>query len=163
MAPPGKYTVVMTAGDAKVSQPLEIVEDPRVLASGVTNADLAAQFEHNMRVLALVNDTNLAVARIKKAQTDLKATPDAAKAKAIQPIADALITPPIRYSAPGLESHVSYLYGETNSSDQKVGRDAIERYAELRQKVDGLIAELDKVLGPVTTADAGLATSGELE
>lgn len=163
MAPPGKYTVVLTSGSLKMSQPLEIVEDPRVLASGVTNADLTALFAHNMRVLALVNDTNLAVARIRKAQTDLKATPDAAKSKALQPIADALITPPIRYSAPGLESHVSYLYGETNSSDQKVGGDAIERYAELRQKVDGLIARLNKVLGPVTTADAGLAVAGQLE
>src|SRR3712207_7516023 len=39
-----------------------------------------------------------------------------------------LVTPPVRYSQPGLQSHISYLYGLTTRADQKVGRDAVERY-----------------------------------
>ena len=34
----------------------------------------------------------------------------------------------------------------TNSTDQKIGRDAIERYNALRKELDQRIAELDKLL-----------------
>jgi hypothetical protein len=130
-----------------------------VLASGVTAADLQEQFDHNMRVMALVRDANAAVARVRAAEAELKAKPDPAKSQALAPIAARLITPPVRYSAPGLLSHATYLYSETNEGDQKVGRDAIERYAELRKQLDALTADLDRVLGPVATA-APAATGG---
>ena len=122
-------------------------------ASGVTDADLVEQFQHNQRVLRLVNDTAFAVARINAAQARLKTSPDAARAQALQRLSEKLITPRIRYSAPGLQSHVNYLYGETTETDQKVGRDAVERYATLRREVDAAIADLNAVLGPPTEAD----------
>ncbi|WP_206362036.1 WD40/YVTN/BNR-like repeat-containing protein [Sphingomonas montana] len=146
MVPPGDYTVVLTVGGVATRQPLRIVEDPRVVASGVTDADLVAQYQHNLRVLELVNDTGRAVARVTQAQS---AQADPARAKALKPIADALITPRIRYSKPALQTHVNYLYSQTGSTDQKVGADAIGRYAELRQKVDAIVADLDRLLGPV--------------
>lgn len=148
VVPPGSYTVEMTVGEARFQLPLTIVEDPRVLASGITPADLVAQFEHNLRVLRLVHDTNDAVARVKAATAALAARPDPARQKALAPIADALITPPIRYSKPGLQSHVSYLYSITNVNDQRVGQDAVERYQELRQRIDRIRADLDAALGP---------------
>ena len=160
VAPPGTYTVVMTAGSFTARQPLQIVEDPRVIAAGVTDADLTAQFEHNMRVLALVNDTNLAVSRVTQAQAALKASPDAARAKALEPIATRLLTPRIRYSQPGLQTHVTYLYSVTNSTDQKIGRDVTERYAELRKQVDAVTAELDRTLGPVGVAELNRFRNG---
>lgn len=153
VAAPGNYTVELSIGGKTMRQPLTIVEDPRVLASGVTDADLVAQFEHNMQVLKLVNDTNLNVSRLTHALAELKEHPDPAKEKALKPIAERLLTPPIRYSQPGLQSHVTYLYSITNATDQKVGRDAIERYQELRPKVDAITAELNSLLGPVKTAD----------
>jgi photosystem II stability/assembly factor-like uncharacterized protein len=153
VAPPGTYRIEMTIGGVTAQQPLTIVEDPRVLASGVTDADLQAQFEHNMRVLKLVNDTNLDVARVTAALAALKDHPDPAKEKALNAIADRLITPKIRYSQPALQTHVTYLYSETNQADQKVGRDAIERYRQLRQEVDAITADLNRLLGPATTAE----------
>jgi len=153
VAPPGTYRIEMTIGGVTAQQPLTIVEDPRVLASGVTDADLQAQFEHNMRVLKLVNDTNLDVARVTAALAALKDHPDPAKEKALNAIADRLITPKIRYSQPALQTHVTYLYSETNQADQKVGRDAIERYRQLRQEVDAITADLNRLLGPATAAE----------
>jgi hypothetical protein len=35
----------------------------------------------------------------------------------------------------------------TANADQKVGRDAIERYQELKKQLDALSAEADRVLG----------------
>ncbi|PZN93996.1 MAG: hypothetical protein DCF31_10765 [Alphaproteobacteria bacterium] len=159
VALPGAYTVVMTSGNVTDRQPLQVVADPRVLASGVTQADLAAQFDHNRRVLKLVHDTNGAVARVRQAQAALKATPDPAKAKALEPLAARLITPPIRYSAPGLQTHVSYLYNQTAGADQKIGRDAADRFTELRKQIDDVTADIDKLLGPPQVATSP-ATAG---
>ena len=148
VVPPGDYRVVMTYGSVTAQQPLKIVADPRVLASGVTNADLVDQYEHNMRVLALVNDTNVAVARLKQAQTALKDQPDATRAPALKAIADLLLTPPARYSPPGLDTHVTYLRSQTDGYDGKVGNHPAERYVELRKQIDDIIAQLEKLIGP---------------
>jgi photosystem II stability/assembly factor-like uncharacterized protein len=144
LAVPGKYSVRLTVGSWTATQPLTIVEDPRVTADGVTTADLREQFEHNMRVRDLVSDVNRTVARLRAAQTKLRGTPEGAK---LDELAKHLITPVIRYSKPELQTHITYLYGMTNSADQKIGRDAVERYAELRKELDGRIAELNAILG----------------
>jgi hypothetical protein len=152
VVPPGEYTVAMTIGGQKQEQPLKVVADPRVLASGVTSADLADQYQHNLGVLALVNDTNVAVARLKQAQAALKANPDAAKEKALKAIADRLLTPPVRYSPPGLDTHVNYLRSQTDGFDGKVSADPKQRYADLRKQIDAIVAELDRVIGPARMA-----------
>ena len=159
---PGTYTVVLTAGSFTQKQPLTVVEDPRVTADGVTTADLTQQLAHNLLALRLVNDTNLAVARVTAAQARLKASPDPTKAQALQPIADALITSRIRYSQPALQTHVTYLYSETNATDQKIGHDVLARYAVLRKQIDGLTADLDRILGPPTTAELHAFANGSL-
>ena len=65
----------------------------------------------------------------------------------IQAVADKLITGPIRYSQPGLQTHINYLAGMTSRVDQKVGRDAFERYEVLRAELDALTAEVNRLLG----------------
>ncbi len=155
MVPPGDYTVVMSAGSVTARQPLKIVADPRVLATGITQADLVDQHDHNLRVLALVNDTNVAVARLKAAQAALKQQPDAARAKALQAIADKLLTPPVRYSPPGLDTHVNYLRSQTDEYDGKIGNHPKERLIDLRKQIDTIVAELDRVIGQVPAAAAG--------
>src|ERR1051326_6056610 len=49
-AVPGKYSVRLTAGSWTQTQPLTIVEDPRVTSTGVTQSDLQEQFDHNVKV-----------------------------------------------------------------------------------------------------------------
>ena len=151
-AAPGAYTVQLTIGTTIQKQPLEIVEDPRVTADGVTTAELVAQLEHNLRVMDLVSDTNKVVARIKAEQAKEKKdkTDTSDQAKQLQVVADKLITPTIRYSQPALQTHVTYLYSENTRTDQKVGRDAIQRYEFLRKQIDAQIAEVNRILGPET-------------
>jgi hypothetical protein len=161
VAAPGDYTVVLGAGAFTLRQPLHVIEDPRVTADGVTTADLSAELAHNLQTLKLVNDTNLAVWRIMTAEARLKDHPDEAQSRALAPLADALITPRIRYSQPALQTHVAYLYSETNFTDQKVGRDATERLAALRKAVDAATSALDTILGPATEADIKAYIAGE--
>ena len=58
-----------------------------------------------------------------------------------------LLTEPVRYGKPGLQAHITYLASMTSRGDQKIGRDAVERYAELKKELDAVNAELSRVLG----------------
>ncbi len=149
VAVPGNYKVRLTAGSFTSTQPLVIIEDPRITKSGVTTADLREQFEHNMRVRDLVSDVNKLVSRIRSAQATLQAASgaDADKLAKLNELASHLITPPVRYSKPELQTHITYLYSLTTTADQKIGRDAIERYAELRKQLDQQTAEVNRILG----------------
>jgi len=143
---PGKFSLRFTAGTFTSTQPLTVVEDSRITKDGVTTADLKEQFDHNLRVRTLVSDCNRTVARVRAAQTKLKDDP--AKLAKLSEVAAKLITPPIRYSQPALQSHITYLYSVTNSTDQRIGRDVIERYNVLRKELDQRIAEVNAILGP---------------
>jgi photosystem II stability/assembly factor-like uncharacterized protein len=141
-AVPGSYQVRLTVGDWTETQPLTVKEDPRITADGVTTAVLQEQFDHNMMVRALVSRVNQLAAKVRAAERSGGA--DAARVKAI---ADQLLTPPIRYSQPELQEQITYLYGMTNSADQKIGHDAVVRYGVLKAQLDKLEAEAQPVLG----------------
>jgi photosystem II stability/assembly factor-like uncharacterized protein len=153
MAVPAKYSVRFTVGSWTATKPLTIIEDPRVTKDGVTMGDLREQFEHNLRVRELVSDVNRAVARLRAARADKSLDADT-QAK-LNELAAQLITPPIRYSKPALQTHITYLYSLTNSTDQKIGRDAIDRYAVLRKELNTRMAELDAILGPEKRREQG--------
>ena len=148
-AVPGSYKVQLKIGTWTSTQPLEVIEDPRVTRDGVTTSDLTAQFEHNMLVMALLSDVNHAVARVEAAQKGLIAQKkeSSGQTQQLKAVAAKLMTPKIRYSQPALQTHVAYLYSMTSRTDQKVGKDATERYLALRKQVDDAIAELNKILG----------------
>jgi photosystem II stability/assembly factor-like uncharacterized protein len=149
MAVPGKYAVRLTAGSYTATEPLTLVEDPRITKDGVTTADLAAQFSHNIKVRDLVSDANRDAARLRAAQQRLKGATGAAAdtLTRLNDVAAKLFTPSIRYSKPELLTHITYLYSATNSADQKVGKDAIERFGVLRKELDVITKELDRLLG----------------
>ena len=54
----------------------------------------------------------------------------------------------VRYGRPGLQTQITYLAGMTGRVDQKVGRDAIERYQTLRKELDAVEAKVNQTLGP---------------
>jgi hypothetical protein len=142
-AVPGKYSVRLTVGPWSATEPLSMIEDPRVTADGVTQTNLQEQFDHNMKVRDLVSEVNKTLARLRAAMPN--ATGE--KADALKTLAAKLITPSIRYSQPELQTHITYLYTVTNATDQKIGRDTIERYDFLRKELDLRTKELDSILG----------------
>ncbi len=146
---PGDYSVKLTSGSWTSTQPLTVMEDPRVTKAGVSTADLREQFALDLRTRDLVTDMNHAVARVKKAQAHLKnaKNTDADRLAKLNTLAARLVTPPIRYSKPALQTQITYLYSLTNGADQKIGLDALERYAVLRKELDRYIGELNAILG----------------
>jgi hypothetical protein len=97
----------------------------------------------------MVAEVDELVSRVRGALEELRGATgaEAEKARHLEEIAAKLITPPIRYSAPGLQQHIRYLAGMTTRVDQKIGRDAIERHQVLRAELDAIIAETNAVLG----------------
>jgi hypothetical protein len=139
-----------------LTESFAVLIDPRVAADGVTLNELQEQFEHNMRMRELVSAVNQLVTRVRDAQNKLKGSAsDADKLNSLNAIANKLLTEPVRYGKPGLQAHITYLAGMTANVDQKIGRDAVERYAVLKKDLDEARAEVDKILGPSSTSSAG--------
>src|SRR5262249_28288493 len=126
--PPGQYQVRLKSGTITLTEPLNVLIDPRVAADGVTQADLQEQFEHNMRMRELVTEVNQLVTRVRDAQHKLGANAGSDGAStALQMISAKLLSEPVRYGKPGLQAHITYLAGETANLDQKIGRAPVER------------------------------------
>ncbi len=147
--PPGQYQVRVKVGDRTFTRNFHVLIDPRIAADGVTVADLQEQYEHNVRMRALVNDMNRLVTRVREAQRNSNATAGNGESTArLNALAAKLMTEPVRYGKPGLQAHITYLAGMTANVDQKIGRDAIERYAVLKKELEAVRLEVDGLLGP---------------
>ncbi|HSE18983.1 MAG TPA: hypothetical protein VLB46_18130 [Pyrinomonadaceae bacterium] len=144
--PPGQYQVRLKTGAVTQTQTLNVLIDPRIAADGVTVSDLQEQFEHNMRMRELVNNVNQLLTRVREA---IGKSPNDPR---LLDLAAKLMTEPVRYGKPGLQAHVTYLAGMTSNVDQKIGRDAVERYQVLKKEFDALRAEADQVLGTTSTS-----------
>ena len=123
--------------------------DPRAAADGLTLADLQAQLAHNVKVRDLVSEVNRLVATLDDQRKRL-ATGGAAAAdtlKGTNALRATIVTPGIRYSKPELQSHIQYLYSLTTQADQRIGRDATERYVTLRKELDVTMAKARALLG----------------
>ena len=154
MAVPGTYMVKLTVGSYTSTQPFTVIEDPRITADGVTTADLQEQFDQTMKARDLVCEVNKSVARIKQAQAKLGA--DQEKLGKLNAISAHVITPPIRYSKPELQTHIAYLYSLTNATDQKIGHDAYDRFDALKTELALRNGELMTLLGAQQFADLGV-------
>jgi photosystem II stability/assembly factor-like uncharacterized protein len=151
MAPPGTYTAKITIAGNTQTVPLRVRIDPRLAADGTTEADLQAQFAHNVKMREMVADVTTLLARVRAAETKYKNASGAAAdtAKQVKEVSETINTQPIRYGKPGLQAHITYLAGMTARADQKVGQDALERYTFLRKELEAAKAKLDRAIGPV--------------
>ena len=147
--PPGQYQVRLTASGRTQTQPFAVLIDPNVERDGVTVADLREQYEHNVKMRAMVQEMTGIAQRLQSAQQRLRnATGAAADTLArVNAVASKVFSEPVRYGKPGLQTQVSYLAGMTTRADQKIGRDVIERHGVLRRELDAIKAETDRVLG----------------
>jgi photosystem II stability/assembly factor-like uncharacterized protein len=157
IVPPGSYQARLKVASDIFTEKLNVLIDPRVAEDGVTLADLQEQYEHNMRMREMVTQVTQLVARVRESQTKLRnaATADNEMVAKVNAIAAKLLTEPVRYSKPGLQAHITYLASMTANVDQKIGRDAIDRYNALKKELEALRAEVDRVLGPAQPVSNG--------
>jgi hypothetical protein len=146
---PGMYQARLTMGDWSRVVSFTARMDPRVVAEGrVTEADVEAQEELSLKARDALSSARLAAHRVEQA---LESASGDAKEQ-LTAIHEALVTAPVRYSQPMLVDQLAYLFGNLNTADQRPGRDAVERYNELKAELDEHVQKLDTLLG---ATDAG--------
>ncbi len=138
---PGTYQARLSVGGATQIAAFQVSIDPRIAEGGVTVADLREQYAHNERMHAMTGEVRDLVARVQKAMDG-----DPTMKEKLAPIAEELMTPPIRYSKPGLEDQITYLARMTMSVDQKIGHDAVERANVLRKELDDITRKANAIL-----------------
>jgi hypothetical protein len=146
-APPAAYQARLTVDGQTFTQPFALLVDPLLAAEGITAADLQQQFDHNVRMRELGALASQTLTRVRAARQS--AANNANLSAALTAIYERMVNTPegVRYNKPGLQSQISYLAGMTTGVDQKVGKDALDRYAVLKKELDGIVTELDRLIG----------------
>ena len=149
---PGSFQVRLTVGTWTATRPFKVLIDPRLPPDGVTDAVLAEQLVMSLKARDLVSDSRRLVARladVRKRAAALSGA-DAEGAQRALPRLDGLqarlVTAGGRYPTPMLADQITILYGITQASDQQLGRDVYERYAELSAQLQAFRTELDGIV-----------------
>ena len=128
--PPGRYTARLTVGDWTASKSFDVLLDPRVEADGVTVADLTEQYEFNKRVNALGVEARAFLQQVQQARQNAQGQRATQLDELLSRLTQAR---DISYPQPMLVEQISYLSNMTSSADQKIGRDATQRFQELQE------------------------------
>jgi hypothetical protein len=111
--------------------------DPRVVADGVTVADVQEQFDLGIQIRTAIEDADATIGRLEQAMARVSEGSDVEVQ--LKEIERALLTDRTisSYPQPMLRDQFQYLYGNSISADQEPGEDMYER-------LEVLVAELEQ-------------------
>ena len=146
MAAPGEYQVRLIVDGNTYTQTVKLVIDPSLAASGITYDDLKSQEELTLKIRDLqdtakrvgnsVQNVRKEIAKELKENSSLKSEDDKwAK------IENQMFTADGTYMTPMLLDQISYLSSMLNRADQRPGKDAFDRYTELKIKFENILKE----------------------
>jgi len=156
MVPPGKYTIKLTSGGQTTTRTLEVKSDPRIAADGVADGDIAEQVRFQLQVRDAISDARKLQVSIEEAMKKAGVKPVApalpgtspGSAKYDHPLqalwAKVADTPGI-YVQGMLVSQLNNVQRMINQADQKIGKDAFDRFADLQDELAKAQAEFAKV------------------
>lgn len=161
MAAPGRYTAKLTTAGSTKTVTFDVEVDPRVLADNVTAADLVEQQNFLLKIGAAIADARRLAARLEQTLTKagLKTPPPPGPGEDIgtvkyqhpaQRIWAQVVDAAGPYPKPVLINQFQNIARMLNQADQKVGKDAYERFADLEKELARLKAEADKIGGTAT-------------
>jgi len=161
MAAPGKYTARLTVGGVTRTATFSVDVDPRVLKDNVTVADLVEQQNFMLKVNAAIADARRLAARMEQTftkagfQAPIPPGPgeDVTTVKYDHPaqgIWARLVDAAGPYPKPVLINQLQNIVRMLAQADQKVGKDAYERFADLETQLAALKAEANKIAGTAT-------------
>ena len=157
MVPPGKYTVRLNAGGQQHSKAFELKVDPRVTKDGVTQADLEEQTAFLLRVRDTISDA-------RRLQQSIEAAMKKAGVAAVPPAVPGTTTAQLKlhplqalwarvadqggiYPQPMLISQLNNVNRMAGQADQKVGKDAHDRFTDLLKELQTLQSEFKQLSG----------------
>jgi photosystem II stability/assembly factor-like uncharacterized protein len=160
MVAPGTYRVRLTSGAQTQTRSFELKVDPRVTRDGVTQADIEAQVTFLLRLRDAISDARRLQQGIEEA---MKKTGVAAVGPAVPGSTPAELTfaHPLQslwarvadqsgtYPQPMLISQLNNVNRMVGQADQKVGRDAFDRFNDLVKELQELQTEFKQIGGTV--------------
>ena len=159
MVPPGKYSVRLTAGGQTITRAFELKSDPRVAADGVTDGDIAEQVKFQLQVRDAISDARKLQQSIEQAMTKAGLKPELAPGvpgtspgsikydHPLQELYARVVNTPGIYTPGMLVAQLGNIQRMITQADQKVGKDAYDRYADLVKELAAVEAQLKKLSG----------------
>ena len=157
VVPPGKYSVRLTSGGETITRAFEVKSDPRVAADGVSDGDIAEQVKFQLQVRDAIGDARKLQQSIEQAMQKAGLKPgldtgvvgsSVATTKYDHPLRELyakVVTTPGIYTQGMLIDQLSNVQREISQADQKIGKDAYDRYADLVKEMAALEAQLKKL------------------
>ena len=165
-APTGRYSVRITANGETESRDFNIAIDPRLIAEGVSEADLLEQFKLSLRVRDKVSEANQAVIDIRSLRqqiNDRLQKVSARRKNEIEKLADAVLVPltaveeeayqvrnrsnqdPLNYPIK-LNNKIAALAGVIESADNRPTDQSVEVFNELSAQLDAQLQKMNDTL-----------------
>jgi photosystem II stability/assembly factor-like uncharacterized protein len=156
MAPPGKYSARLTAGSYNATRSFELKADPRVLKDNVTQADMEEQFAFLLKVRDAINDARRIAQQVDEAMKKAS-VPSPGPANPGARTLDEKFEHPLQrawarlndlpgiYTQPMLLSQLQNVQRMVGQADQKVGKDAIDRFSDLLKELDAIKSDVAKL------------------
>jgi hypothetical protein len=161
VAAPGQYTVSLTAGGSRpLTQPFEVAVDPRVLADGVTAADLVEQQDFLLEVRTVQARAIALRGRVQEAmqqagvephsppgpgESPFRRKPGTLQMSPLQALYARLVTPPGTYQQGMIIDQLNNIVRAEGGADQKVGAEARRRLRDLLNEIAAIEAEFGKL------------------
>ncbi len=149
-AAPGEYSVRLSIDDQVFIQSFTLLPDPRL--EGVSIEDMKAQEKLSLQVRDLLSESKQLADQISKRrksltellerQEDQNLFNEDNKLKSFE---SQLLTAEGPYMTPMLIDQINYLASMLDRADQMPGKDAYERYDELRKKLQGIQAAFKEI------------------
>ena len=149
LAAPGRYTATLSAGGQTFTQSFDVHADPRVLKDNVTNADLIEQTRLLLGVRDAISRGRRLQLRIELAMEMAMVSPpppappgtspfDTPFAHPLQELWARVADMPGPYPQPMMINQFNTINRMLSRGDQKVGRDAYERFDDLMKELEAL-------------------------
>ena len=155
MVRPGNYQARLTVNGEVLTQTFKVQADRRMNTSKTSMEDLKAQETLALQVVALEDSSKRVAEQVKARRKTLAKLMEEGKRKKqymqedarLAQIEDQLVTPDGIYMTPMLIDQLRYLRSMLNQADQRPGKDAYERYDELKNRFNTILNSYIK-LGP---------------
>jgi photosystem II stability/assembly factor-like uncharacterized protein len=139
---PGTYTARLHIDGQSFEQSFKVLIDPRLEDNGVTAGDLEFQEELSLQIRNLSSVTNRLAQQVRE---KAKQSTDPKDKQTLDRINNELNTEKGRYMQPMLLDQINYLNSMLNQADQRPGKDAVDRFGELKGWYDRLQSDFDAV------------------
>lgn len=161
IAAPGKYTVRLTAAGQTQDRSFELKADPRVMRDGVTQADLEEQVSFQLKVRDAISDARRLQQQVEQAMQKAGIKPPQPAPAGVRPMDlkfehplqklwATLVDMPGPYPQPMLINQLNTVSRMVGQADQKIGKDAVDRYNDLMKDLSAVQNEFKKVAGTTT-------------